>query len=49
MEELIRQGYIYFGRNNRVVFSTAQYPGREVPSLPPTGRYQALLEILSIT
>jgi hypothetical protein len=48
IDKLVQQGYIHFGPNNRVVFGTAANPGREVPRLPPTNRYDALLETLGL-
>lgn len=45
----MQQGYIHFGQNNRVVFGTAGNPGCEVPCLPLTNRYSALLDILGLT
>jgi hypothetical protein len=49
MDKLVQQGHVHFGPNNRVVFGTAANPGREVPRLPLTNRYEALLEILGLT
>jgi len=48
MDKLVQQGHIHFGANNRVVFGPANNPGREVPSLPPSNRYPALLDILGL-